>query len=146
MKIFISNSILQFKTRFIPGGCIILPMSSFIAGSINATVANLKLLKPCEIICENDDIFRVISPYFKDIPVIMDYSDGIEYCGSPIKNKMNYAVASAYFILFIYGFILDNFIQAFFLTMIYLIIFFAVILWYSDREEWEVSGKRIIHV
>ena len=148
MKIFISNSILQFKTRFIPGGCIILPMPSFIAGGINTTVANLKLLKPREIICENDDIFRVISPYFKGIPVIMDYSesDGIEYCGSPIKNKMNYAVISAYFILFIYSFILDNFIQAFFLTMIYLIIFFAVILWYSDREEWEVSGKRIIHV
>jgi hypothetical protein len=78
----------------------------------------------------------------------MDYSesDGIEYCGSPIKNKMNYAVTSAYFILLIYGFILDNFIQAFFLTMIYLIIFFAVILWYSDREEWQAAGKRIIHV
>jgi hypothetical protein len=64
MKIFISNSILQFKTRFIPGGCIIFPMPSFIAGGINTTVANLRLLKPCEIICENDDIFPGNIPVF----------------------------------------------------------------------------------
>ena len=146
MKIFISSSILQFKTRFIPGGCLILPMPSFIGANINTIVAKLKSLKPCDIICENERIFKVISPYFKGIPVIMDYSDGIEYCGSPIKNKMNYAIISAYFVLFIYGFILDNFIQAFFLTMIYLIIFFAVILWFSDREEWQAGGKRITHV
>jgi hypothetical protein len=146
MKIFISNSILQFKTRFIPGGCIILPMPSFITGGINTTVVKLKSLKPSEIICENERIFEVISPYFKGIPVVMDYSDGIEYHGSPIKNKMNYMVISGYFVLFIYAVILDNFIQSFFLTMIYLIIFFAVILWFSDREEWQAGGKRIMHV
>ena len=74
MKIFISSSILQFKTRFIPGGCLILPMPSFITGGINTTVVKLKSLKPSEIICENERIFEVISPYFKGIPVIMDYS------------------------------------------------------------------------
>jgi hypothetical protein len=147
MKIFISNSILQFKTRFIPGECIILPCPSFLVGGINTTVAKLKLLKPTEIICENDCIFREISSYFKDIPVvIMKYSDGVEYCGSPIKYKMNYAVISAYFILFIYALILDNFIQAFYLILIFLMIFFAVILWFSDREVWESGGKRIMHV
>jgi len=147
MKIFISNSILQFKTRIIPGGCIILPCPSFLVGGINITVAKLKLLKPSEIICENDKIFKEILPYFKDIPVVvMKYSDGIEYCGSPIKKKMNYAVISAYFILFIYALILDNFFQAFFLIIIFLMIFFAVILWVSDREEWESGGKRITHV
>lgn len=147
MKIFISNSIFQFKTRFIPGGCIILPCPSFITGGINITVAKLKSLKPSEIICENDRIFKEISSYFEDIPVVvMKYSDGIEYCGSPIKKKMDYAVISAYFILFIYAFILDNFIQALFLTKIFLMIFFAVILWFSDREEWESGGKRIMHV
>ena len=52
----------------------------------------------------------------------MNYSDGIEYCGSLIKNKMNYTVISVYFLLILYGIILDNFIQAFFLTLIYLII------------------------
>ena len=146
MKIFISSSILQFKTRFIPGGCLILPMPSFIGANINTIVAKLKLIKHCEIICENQRIFKAISPYFKENSVIMDYSNGIEYCGSPIKNKMNYAVISAYFCLFIYALVLDNFIQAFFLTLIYLIIFFAVILWFSDREEWQFGSKRIIHV
>jgi hypothetical protein len=75
----------------------------------------------------------------------MDYSDGVEYCGSSIKNKMNYVVISAYFVLFIYAIVLDNFIQAIFLAVIYITVFLGVILWYSDREEWETSGKRIAH-
>ena len=146
MKIFISSSILQFKTRFIPRGCAILPLSSSITGGANAAIANLKWLNPSEIICETDGIFRVIAPYFRNIPVVlMDYSDGVEYCGSPVKNKMNYAVISAYFILFIYTFILDNFIQAIFSVMIYITVFLGVILWYSDQEEWEAGGKRIAH-
>ena len=146
MKIFISSSILQFKTRFIPRGCAILPMPGSITSGINTTVANLKWLNPSEIICETDGIFRVIAPYFRDIPVVLiDYSDGVEYCGSPIKNKMNYAVISAYFVLFIYAVILDNFIQAIFLAVIYITVFLGVILWYSDREEWETGGKRIAH-
>jgi hypothetical protein len=103
-------------------------------------------LNPSEIICENDGIFRVISPYFKNIPVgIIKYSDGIEYCGSPVKNKMNYAVITAYFLLFIYTIVLDNFIQAIFLAMIYITVFLGVILWQSDCEEWEAGGKRIAH-
>lgn len=146
MKIFISSSILQFKTRFIPRGCAILPMQGSITGGANTVIANLKWLNPSEIICETDGIFRIISPYFKNIPVVLiDYSDGVEYCGSPVKNKMNYAVISAYFILFIYTFILDNFIQAIFLVMIYITVFLGVILWYSDQEEWEAGGKRIAH-
>ena len=103
MKIFISNSILQFKTRFIPGDCVILPMPSYIVGGLNTTVANLKLLNPNKIICETDEILRLISPYITEIPIsVMTNSDGIEYCGSPIKNKMNYAVITAYFIIYIY--------------------------------------------
>jgi hypothetical protein len=146
MKIFISSSILQFKTRFIPGGCAILPMQGSITGGANTVIANLKWLNPSEIICETDRIFRVISPYFRHIPVvIMNYSDGVEYCGNPIKNKMNYVVISAYFVLFIYTLILDNFIQAIFLAVIYITVFLGVILWYSDREEWEAGGKRIAH-
>ena len=146
MKIFISSSILQFKTRFIPRGCVILPMSNFTATSANTTVANLKLINPSEIICETEGIFRVIAPYFKNIHVgIMKYSDGIEYCGSCIKNKMNYAVISAYIVIFFYGIILDNFILGIFLGIIYIIVFLGVILWFSDREEWEAKGKRISH-
>lgn len=146
MKIFISSSILQFKTRFIPRGCVILPMSNFIAASKNTIVANLKLINPSEIICENEGIFRVIAPYFENIPVVvMDYSDGIEYCGSPIKNKMNYAVISAYFVIIFYGIILDNFILGIFLGLIYITIFLGVILWFSDCEEWEAKGKRIVY-
>jgi membrane associated rhomboid family serine protease len=75
----------------------------------------------------------------------MNYSDGVEYCGSPVKNKMNYAVISAYFVLFIFAVILDNFIQAIFLVVIYITVFLGVILWYSDREKWETGGKRIAH-
>ena len=146
MKIFISSSILQFKTRFIPRECVILPMSNFIAASKNTTVVNLKLINPSEIICENEKIFRVIAPYFENIPVIvMDYSDGIEYCGGPIKNKMNYAIISAYFVIIFYGIILDNFILGIFLGIIYITIFLGVILWFSDLEEWEAKGKRIVH-
>jgi len=146
MKIFISSSILQFKTRFIPRECVILPMSNFIAISKNTTVANLKLINPSEIICENEGIFRVIAPYFNDIPVVvMDYLDGVEYCGSPIKNKIDYTVISAYFVIFFYAVILDNFILGIFLGIIYIIIFLAVILWFSDQEEWEAKGKRIVH-
>jgi hypothetical protein len=146
MKIFISNSILKFKTRFIPRDHIILPMPSPITGGINITVANIKLLNPSQITCETNEILKMITPYLKDIPVsVIKYSDGIEYCGSLIKNKMNYAVISGYFILFLYSIILDNFILSIFLTIIYLIIFFVVILWYSDREEWELGTKRIIH-
>jgi len=146
MKIFISNSILQFKTRFIPVGCAILPMSRFIPIGVNLTVANLKWLKPSEIICETDEIFVAISPYFKEIPVkIMNYSDGIEYCGSQIKNKMNYAIISSYFVLLIYSLILDNFVLSFFLAIIYLTVFIAVILCFSDREKWEAGSKRVVH-
>jgi len=143
MKIFISSSILQFKTRFIPRGCAILPISNF---NTNAAVANLKLINPSEIICENEGIFRVIAPYFKNIPVVMmKYGDGVEYCGSPVKNKMNYAVISAYFVILFYALILDNFILAIFLGVIYIVVFLGVILWFSDREEWETGGKRIAH-
>ena len=139
MKIFISNSILQFKTRFIPRGCVILPMTSPI-------IEILKSLKPTEIICETDEILRVISQYFRNIPIsVMKYSDGVEYCGSLIKNKMNYSVITVYFLLILYGIILDNFIQAFFLALICLAIFFAVILWFSDREKWELGAKRLIY-
>ena len=146
MKIFISSSILQFKTRFIPRECVILPMQGSITGGVNATIANLKYLNPSVIICETEGIFRVISPYFKaGSVVVMDYSDGVEYCGSPVKNKMNYVVISAYFILLIYAVILDNFIQAIFLVVIYITIFLGVILWYSDREKWEVGGKRLVY-
>lgn len=146
MKIFISNSILQFKTRFIPGGCVILPMSNFIPAAVNTTVANLKLLNPSQVICENDRIFRVISPYFKKGSVIvLEYGDGVEYCGSPLKNKMNYCVISAYFVLFIYAVVLDNFIQAIFLSLIFITIFFAILLWFSDREEWELGGKKLAY-
>ena len=146
MKIFISSSILQFKTRFIPRGCVILPMSNFLAASKNTTVANLKLINPSEIICETEGIFRVIAPYFENISVVvMDYSDGIEYCGSPIKNKMNYAVISAYFVIIFYAIILDNFILGIFLGIIYITVFLGVILWFSDREEWKTGGKRIVH-
>ena len=142
MKIFISNSIFQFKTRFIPWECVILPMRG-----INITIANLRWLNPSEIICENEAIFKVISPYFRGrIPVsILKYSNGAEYCGSPIKNKMNYAIITAYFVLFIYALILDNFILSIFLVIINISIFLGVILWFSDREEWEVGQKRIIH-
>jgi hypothetical protein len=146
MKIFISSSILQFKTRFIPRGCVILPMSNFTAISTNTTVANIKLINPSEIICETEGIFQVISPYFKNIPVgIMKYSNGVEYCGSSVKNKMNYAIISAYFVIFFNGVILDNFILAIFLGIIYIIVFLGVIIWFSDREEWEAGGKRISH-
>lgn len=146
MKIFISSSILQFKTRFIPRGCVIFPMSNFTAISTNTTVANIKLINPSEIICETEGIFRVITPYFKNIPVgIMKYSNGVEYCGSCIKNKMNYAVISAYIVIFFYGIILDNFMLSIFLGVIYIIVFLGVILWFSDREEWEAGGKRISH-
>ncbi len=144
MKIFISSSISQFKTRFIPRGCAILPMPNF---TTNATITNLKWLNPSEIICETDGILRIIAPYFKNIPVgMIKYGDGIEYCGSPVKNKMNYAVISAYFVLFMYAIVLDNFIQAIFLAMIYITVFLGVILWQSDHEEWEAGGKRIAHV
>jgi hypothetical protein len=143
MKIFISSSISQFKTRFIPRGCAILPMPNF---NKNTTIANLKLLNPSEIICETAGILRIIAPYFKNIPVdVIKYDDGIEYCGSPVKNKMNYVVISAYFVLFIYAIVLDNFIQAIFLALIYITVFLGVILWHSDREEWEAGGKRIAH-
>jgi|688.fasta_scaffold480392_3 hypothetical protein len=146
MKIFISNSILQFKTRFIPKDVIILPMTSILTGGLNTTIINLKLLKPTEIICETDEILKIIFPYFKEIPIsVINYSDGVEYCGSLIKNKMNYAVISAYFLLFLYGIILDNFIVSIFLIIINLTVFFAVIIWFSDREEWESGSKRIIH-
>lgn len=144
MKIFISNSILKFKTRFIPDGCLILPMPNFISGGINITIANLKWIKPSEIICENDKIMKAISPHFKNIPVfILDYSNGIEYSGSQIKKNMNYAVISAYFLLFIYSIILDNFILSVILGLIYIIIFLVVVLWFSDKEEWE-NNSRII--
>jgi hypothetical protein len=147
MKIFISSSILHFKTRFIPRGCVILPMPGSITSGANTVIANLKWLNPSEIICENNSILRVISTFFKEIPVsVMKYSDGIEYCGSPVKNKMNYVVISAYFVLFIYALILDNFIQAIFLAVIYITVFLGVILWYSDREEWEAGSKRIVYV
>jgi hypothetical protein len=76
----------------------------------------------------------------------MKYSNGIEYCGSPIKNKMNYAIISSYFVLFIYSVILDNFILSIFLLMINLIVFIAVVLWFSDREQWEAESNRIVHV
>lgn len=146
MKIFISSSILKFKTRFIPKGCVILPMTNFITGGINETISNLKWLNPSEIICETAEILRVISKHFKDIPVvILDYSNGIEYCGSPIKNKMNYAVITAYFVLFFYSLILNNIIQSIFLLIIQLTIFLAIILWFSDREEWEINSKKIIY-
>jgi hypothetical protein len=146
MKIFISNSILQFKTRFIPRGCIILPITSFITGGMNTTLVNLKLLNPTEIICETEEILKVIFPYYKEIPMsVINYSDGIEYCGSLIKNKMNYAVISAYFLLFLYGIILDNFILSIFLIIIQLTIYFAVVIWFSDREEWELGAKRMMH-
>jgi hypothetical protein len=139
MKIFISNSILQFKTRFIPRGCVILPMTSPI-------IEILKSLKPTEIICETDEILRIISQYFRDIPIsVMKYSDGVEYCGSLIKNKMNYAVISSYFLLFLYGIILDNLILSIFLIIIQLTINFAVIIWFLDREKWESGAKRIAH-
>lgn len=145
MKIFISNSILQFKTRFIPRDFIILPIPKF--GGVNLTIANIRWIKPTEIICETDRILRAISPYCKDIPVsVMKYSNGIEYCGSPIKNKMNYAIISSYFVLFIYSVILDNFILSIFLLMINLIVFIAVVLWFSDREQWEAESNRIVHV
>jgi hypothetical protein len=141
MKIFISNSILQFKTRFIPWESVILPMRG-----INVTITNLRLLNPSEIICENEEIFKIISPYFKEIPVsILKYSNGAEYCGNPIKNKMNYAVVTAYFVLFIYALILDNFILSIFLAIINITIFLGVILWFSDRDEWENGSKKIIH-
>lgn len=146
MKIFISNSILQFKTRFIPRGCIILPMPSSISGGIHITIANLKLLNPTEIICETEQILKIILPYFKEIPLsILNYSNGIEYCGNLIKNKMNYAVICSYIILFLYGIILDNFILSIFLTIIQLIIFFIIIIWFSDREEWQSGSTRIMH-
>ena len=146
MKIFISNSILQFKTRFIPRGCIILPMTSLITGGLNTIIKNLKLLTPTEIICETDEIFKIILPYFKEIPIsVMNYSDGIEYCGSSIKNKMNYAVISSYFLLFLYGIILDNLILSIFLIIIQLTSYFAIIIWFSDREKWEFGAKRIAH-
>jgi hypothetical protein len=140
MKIFISNSILQFKTRFIPRECIIIPINNF------STIVNLKNLNPTEIICETDEILKIILPYNKEIPsYVLNYSDGIEYCGSLIKNKMNYAVISSYFLLFLYGIILDNLILSIFLIIIQLIVFFTVIIWFSDREEWESGAKRIIH-
>jgi hypothetical protein len=146
MKIFISNSILKFKTRFIPNNCVILPIKNIIFGRINTTIINLKFLNPSKIICENDEIMKIISPYFKNIPVvILDYKNGIEYCGSTIKNKMNYAVITAYFVLFIYSLILNNFIQSIFLLIIQLTIFLIIILWFSDREEWENNSKRIIY-
>jgi hypothetical protein len=144
MKIFISNSILQFKTRFIPGDCVILPMQKF--GGVNKIIINIRWIKPTEIICENDEILREILPYCKDIPVsVMTYSNGIEYSGSPIKNKMNYAIISFYFILFINSVILDNFILSIFLGIIYLTVFFSIILWFSDREKWEAESKRIMY-
>jgi hypothetical protein len=146
MKIFISSSILQFKTRFIPRGCAILPMPKGITGGSNITIANLKWLNPSEIICETDEILRIIAPYFRNIPVnILNYSDGIEYCGSPIKNKMNYVIITSYLVLFIYAIILNNFIQAIFLEIIYITVFLGVILWYADREKWEINSKRIIY-
>ena len=146
MKIFISSSILQFKTRFIPRGCAILPMSNFTATSANTVVSNLKWLNPSEIICETEGIFRVIAPYFKNIPVVMmKYCDGVEYCGSRVKNKMNYVIISAYLVILFYGIILDNFILAIFLGVIYITVFLGVILWLSDREEWETGGKRVAH-
>jgi hypothetical protein len=146
MKIFISSSILQFKTRFIPRGCAILPMSNFTATSANTVVSNLKWLNPSEIICETEGIFRVIAPYFKNIPVVMmKYCDGVEYCGSRVKNKMNYVIISAYLVILFYGIILDNFILAIFLGVIYITVFLGVILWLSDREEWEAGGKRVAH-
>lgn len=144
MKIFISNSILQFKTRFIPGDCVILPMPKF--GGVNKMIANIRWIKPTEIICETNGILREISPYFKGIPVYaMKYSNGVEYSGSPIKNKMNYAIISSYFVLFIYSVILDNFILSIFLLIINLTVFIAVVLWYSDREQWEAGFKRFVH-
>jgi hypothetical protein len=113
---------------------------------INVTITNLRLLNPSEIICENEEIFKIISPYFKEIPVsILKYSNGAEYCGNPIKNKMNYAVVTAYFVLFIYALILDNFILSIFLAIINITIFLGVILWFSDRDEWENGSKKIIH-
>jgi len=146
MKIFISSSILQFKTRFIPRGCVILPMSGTITGGANTVIANLKWLNPSEIVCETEGIFRIISPYFRDIPVVMmKYCDGVEYCGSRVKNKMNYVIISAYFVILFHGVILDNFILAIFLGVIYITVFLGVILWFSDREEWEAGGKRLIH-
>jgi hypothetical protein len=121
-------------------------MNNFITGGINTTISNLKWLNPSEIICETNDILRVISPYFKKIPVvILDYSNGIEYCGSTIKNKMNYAVITAYFVLFFYSLILNNFIQSIFLLGIQLTFFLIIILWFSDREEWETNSKRVIY-
>lgn len=145
MKIFISNSILQFNTRFIPGGCVILPMPKF--GGINSTIVNLRWLKPTEIICETKEIMKAISPYCKNIPIsLMNYSNGVEYCPSFYNNNIKYIIITSYFVIFIYSLILDNFIQSIFLSMIYMTVFIIILLWYSEREQWEDNCRKIVHV
>lgn len=145
MKIFISNSILQFKSRFIPGDCVILPIPKF--GGVNKTIVNIRCIKPTEIICETKEILRVISPYFNEIPVsLISYSNGIEYCPNLFKQNAKYIILSSYFSLFVYSLILDNFILSIFLLIIHLSVFIVIVLWYSDSEKWNIDFQKIVHV
>ena len=148
MKIFISNTIFQFKTRFIPEGCVILPMTRF--GGINIIIANIRWLQPLqptEIICETKEIIKAISPHFKNIPIsLMSYSNGVEYCPNFYNNNIKYIIITSYFALFIYSLILDNLIQSMFLSLIHMTIFIIILLWYSDSEKWENNSKKVVHV
>jgi len=145
MKIFISNSIIQFKTRFIPGDCVILPMLKF--GGVNKIIINIRWIKPTEIICETKEILKAISPYCKNIPIsVMTYSNGVEYCPNLYNQNIKYIIISSYFTIFLYSLIIDHFILSIFLLIIHLSIFIVIVLWYSDSEKWNIDFQKIVHV
>lgn len=145
MKIFVSNTILNFKTYFIPYDCIILSFQKF---KINQIIKNINSLNPSSILCENKEVYNILKPYFKKKSIYIcncDNSDGVQYIPNLFKQNIIFIITSSTITLFIYYLFISNFTPSFLIIIINFSLFLIILLSYSDLIQWNNTSKQIIY-
>lgn len=145
MKIFVSNTILNFKTYFIPYDCIIFPFQKF---KINQMIKNINSLNPSSILCENKEIYNILIRYFNKKSIYIcdcNNSEGVQYIPNLFKQNIIFIIISSTITLFIYYLFISNFSSSFLIIIINFALFLIILLSYSDLMQWNNTSKKIIY-
>ena len=140
MIIFISSSILNFKTRNIPKDTIIIPFEKF---HLKKIISTISLIKPSKIICETPQTLKLILPHFPNCEILQN-----QPCHSYINNQIPQnifyisfsLVLSILFTLLINKNILNTILVLVFFTTS----FISMVFCYSDTTRWDTNFIKLI--
>ena len=140
MIIFISNSIINFQTRNIPKGTIIIPFEKF---HLKKLLSTLSLIKPSNIICETPHILNLIQPHFSNCEILQN-QPCYSYINNQIPQNIFYISISLILSILFTLLINKNILNTILVLIFFTTSFISMVFCYSETTRWESKFTKLI--